>query len=603
MCCIIDSDSVTVVLTPTRLKSMNLVLLNNRYRILQELGMGGFGQTFLAEDTQMPSKRRCVIKQLKPVTGNPEIYQIVQERFAREAAVLEQLGDGNAQIPKLFAYFELEGQFYLVQEWIEGGTLTKKVQTSGTQSEAQVRSLLTKILPVLTYVHSFRIVHRDIKPDNIMLRPSNPGSFSPGEDIPILIDFGAVKETMATAMSSSGGVTNSIAIGSPGFMSAEQAAGRPLYSSDLYSLGLTAIYMLTGKIPQEFPTDPASGEILWRSDAPTVSPGFAMVLDRAIRFNPRDRFPTAQEMLDALKPDVNSQVATVAVAPGNRAPVPPSQVATVPVAPGNRGPVPPPPYRQSSPQPSGISPRAVGIAAAVLAVSFLIGFGITQNQVSSDPPIGTSPQTPPAPTPTPPAPQTPPRQTPPTDSRPSTPSRPPVVVPPAEPERPPEVVPPEEPEPPVDVLPPEEPETPPEVTPEEPETPPLFTPAEPEPPDSTPEPTDPVATQPTPEAFILDYYAQINNRNYSQAWDLLDTRFQSNQSGNYNTYTDWWNSVRRVTVNNINVVASTPFSAIVDTSLTYIMEADGRVSNETLRMSLIWDEETGTWAIEQTSRL
>ncbi len=571
---------------------MNSVLLNNRYRILQELGMGGFGQTFLAEDTQMPSKRRCVIKQLKPVTGNPEIYQIVQERFAREAAVLEQLGDGNAQIPKLFAYFELEGQFYLVQEWIEGGTLTKKVQTLGTQSEAEVRSLLTKILPVLTYVHSFRIVHRDIKPDNIMLRPSNPGSFSPGEDIPILIDFGAVKETMATAMSSSGGVTNSIAIGSPGFMSAEQAAGRPLYSSDLYSLGLTAIYMLTGKIPQEFPTDPATGEILWRSSAPTVSPGLAMVLDRAIRFNPRDRFPTAQEMLDALKPDVNSQVATVAVAPGNRAPVPPSQVATVPVAPANRGPVPPPPYRQSSPQPSGISPRAVGIAVAVLAVSFLIGFGITQNRVSSDAPIATPPANNPPPV-SPPSSNPPPTQTPPIISQPTTPERPPVVVPPEEPETPPVVVPPSEPEPPVDEIPPAEPETPPEVLP----------PTEPEPPDSTPEPTEPVGDRPTPEESVIDYYANINNRNYSQSWNQLDPRFQTNQSGNYNTYTDWWNSVRRVTVNNINVVASTPFSAIVDTSLTYIMEEDGRLSNETLRMSLIWDEETGTWAIEQTSRL
>ncbi|MCT7956825.1 protein kinase domain-containing protein [Laspinema palackyanum] len=594
------------VLTPTLSNSMNSVLLNNRYRILQELGMGGFGQTFLAEDTQMPSKRRCVIKQLKPVTGNPAIYQMVQERFAREAAVLEQLGDGNAQIPKLFAYFELEGQFYLVQEWIEGGTLTKKVQTFGPLSEAEVRSLLTKILPVLGYVHSFRIVHRDIKPDNIMLRPSNPGSFSPGEDIPVLIDFGAVKETMATAMSSSGGVTNSIAIGSPGFMSAEQAAGRPLYSSDLYSLGLTAIYMLTGKIPQEFPTDPATGEILWRSFAPTVSPGLAMVLDRAIRFNPRDRFPTAQEMLDALKPDINSQVATVPVAPAYRAPVPPSQVATVPVAPAHRAPVPPSspsPYRQSSPQPSGISPRALGIAAAVLGISFLIGFGIAQDRMPSDPPIATPPAN--NPPPDSPPPYTPPSYTPPIISQPTTPERPPEVVPPEEPKTPPVVVPPSEPEPPVDEIPPTETETPPVVvTPTEPE-PPVdeMPPAESETPDSTPEPTEPVGDRPTPEESISDYYANINNRNYSQAWNQLDPRFQTNQSGDYDTYTNWWNTVENVNVNNINVVASTPFSAIVDTSLTYTMQDDGRISNETLRMSLIWNEETGTWAIEQTSRL
>ncbi len=451
-----------------------------------------------------------------------------------------------------------------------------------------------------------------------MLRPSNPGGFSPGEDIPVLIDFGAVKETMATAMSSSGGVTNSIAIGSPGFMSAEQAAGRPLYSSDLYSLGLTAIYMLTGKIPQEFPTDPATGEILWRSFAPTVSPGLAMVLDRAIRFNPRDRFPTAQDMLEALKPNINSQVATVPVAPANRAPVPPSQVATVPVAPANRAPVSPsspPPYRQSSPQPSGISPRAVGIAAAVLAVSFLIGFGIAQDRTSSDPPIATPPTNNPPPD-SPPSYTPPPTQTPPIISQPTTPETPPVVIPPSEPETPPVVIPPSEPETPVDEIPTEEPETPPVVVPpsepeppvdeiptEEPETPVDQTPTEePELPDSTPEPTEPIGDRPSPEESVIDYYANINNRNYSQAWNQLDPRFQTNQSGDYNTYTGWWDSVWLVNVQDVNVVASSPSSAIVDTSLTYTMQ-DGKISDETIRMSLIWNEETGTWAIEQTSRL
>ncbi len=575
---------------------MNPVLLNHRYRILQELGMGGFGQTFLAEDTQMPSKRRCVIKQLKPVTGNPQIYQMVQERFAREAAVLEQLGDGNAQIPKLFAYFELDGQFYLVQEWIEGGTLAKKVQTVGTLSEAQVRSLLTKILPVLGYVHSFRMVHRDIKPDNIMLRPS--GSFSPGEDIPVLIDFGAVKETMATAMSTSGGVTNSIAIGSPGFMSAEQAAGRPVYSSDLYSLGLTAIYMLTGKIPLEFPTDPATGEILWRQYAPTVSPGLAMVLDRSIRFNPRDRFPTAQGMLDALRPDVNSQVSTVAVAPVNR-PVgnpPPYPRSPQPVIP-TRGVSPvgnPPPYPRS-PQPV-IPARAIGIAAAVLGISFLIGFAIAQQKISSDSPIATPPANNPPPVSPPPY-NPPPRETPPIYSEPT-----PVVVPPAEPE-PPVVVPPVEPETPV-VVPPVEPEPPVVVPPVEPETPVVVPPVEPEPPVSEipSQPAEPEGDRPTPEESVFNYYSSINNRDYSQAWNQLEPRFQNNQSGDYNTYTTWWDSVGLVNVEEVDVVASSPSAAIVDTSLTYTMQ-DGRISNETIRMSLIWNEQTGTWAIEQTSRL
>ncbi|MCT7972586.1 serine/threonine-protein kinase [Laspinema olomoucense] len=270
-----------------------LTLLNNRYRIIKELGSGGFGETFLSEDTQMPSERRCVVKQLKPVTANPQIFQLINERFAREAAILEALGEGNRQIPRLYAYFEEQSQFYLVQEWIEGETLTNRVENQGKMSESSVREILISLLPVLEFVHSQRIVHRDIKPDNIMLRKS--------DGIPILIDFGAVKETMGTVMNSSGNGTSSIVIGTPGFMPSEQAAGRPVYSSDLYSLGLTAIYLLTEKWPQELAINHDTGEVIWRQYAPRISPSLATVLDKAIMSHSRDRFHSAREMLDALE--------------------------------------------------------------------------------------------------------------------------------------------------------------------------------------------------------------------------------------------------------------------------------------------------------------
>ncbi|MEO1622980.1 MAG: protein kinase, partial [Cyanobacteria bacterium J06632_3] len=117
-------------------------LLNHRYRILKALAEGGFGKTFLVEDTQMPSRRQCVIKQLKPMNEQPEVFRIVKDRFSREAAVLEAVGKGNSQIPDLYAYFEEEGQFYLVQEWIEGEPLVNLVQEDW--SEERVRSLLTK---------------------------------------------------------------------------------------------------------------------------------------------------------------------------------------------------------------------------------------------------------------------------------------------------------------------------------------------------------------------------------------------------------------------------------------------------------------------------
>ncbi|MGB7417532.1 MAG: serine/threonine-protein kinase, partial [Thermosynechococcaceae cyanobacterium] len=248
----------------------NLSLQDDRYQVLTVLGAGGFGHTFLAEDTQMPSRRKCVIKQLKPISDNPEVYQIVQERFQREAAILEQLGEAHPQIPRLYAYIQEGEQFYLVEEWIEGPTLTQKVQ-DGVLDEAQVRDILINLLPVLDYVHQHRMVHRDLKPDNIILRQSD------GQ--PVLIDFGTVKETMQTVLNSQEQSAQSIVIGTPGYMPAEQLAGRPVYSSDLYSLGLTAIYLLTGKVPQQFDTNPATGQVLWQSHAANLSPTFIETLE------------------------------------------------------------------------------------------------------------------------------------------------------------------------------------------------------------------------------------------------------------------------------------------------------------------------------------
>lgn len=270
-------------------------LLAHRYRVLRVLGEGGFGVTYLATDTQMPSQRQCVVKHLKPIQDDAQSYQLVQERFQREAATLERLGEDQDQIPRLYAYFVEGHQFYLVEEWVMGATLTQKLATipGGLMGEDTVRQVLLDILPVLNYVHQHQIVHRDVKPDNILLRH--------GDQKPVLIDFGAVKETMGTVVTASGQATSSIVVGTPGFMSAEQIAGQPVYASDVYSLGLTAVYLLTGKNPQVLETDPKTGSYLWRPHAPKVSSSLADVIDRAIQMSPHQRFQTAEEMLDALE--------------------------------------------------------------------------------------------------------------------------------------------------------------------------------------------------------------------------------------------------------------------------------------------------------------
>ncbi|MEC4814681.1 MAG: protein kinase [Scytonema sp. PMC 1069.18] len=282
---------------------MTTQLLNNRYQVIQVLGAGGFGETFLAEDIHMPSRRRCVIKQLKPIANDPKTYQMIQQRFEREAATLEFLGEGSDQIPKLYAYFSENGKFFLVQEWIQGQTLTNLIKTKGSLSETEVSKILLSLLSVLNYVHSKGIIHRDIKPDNIIIRSSN------GK--PVLIDFGAVKETVRSVMTSSGNLTQSIVIGTPGYMPSEQAVGRPVYATDIYSVGLTAIYLLTGKSPHELETHPQTGEIIWYQHASGVSPQLATILNQAIKPQAGHRYTTASKMLYALQSVTSSPVSTV----------------------------------------------------------------------------------------------------------------------------------------------------------------------------------------------------------------------------------------------------------------------------------------------------
>ncbi|MEA5623351.1 protein kinase domain-containing protein [Nostoc sp. UHCC 0251] len=335
---------------------MTIQLLNDRYQVIRTLGAGGFGETYLAEDTYMPSKRRCVVKQLRPIHNNPQIYQLVQERFQREAAILEELGGANDQIPALYAYFSSDEQFYLVQEWIEGDTLTGKVQKQGLFSEGAVQELLMNLLPVLDYVHSQHIVHRDIKPDNIIARHR--------DGKPVLIDFGAIRESMGTVVNSQGNPTSSIVIGTPGYMPSEQAAGRPVYSSDLYSLGMTVIYLLTGKQAQQLETDSQTGEIVWRQYASHVSPIIAGVIDKAIAYHPRDRYPTARAMLDTLQSIAN--------------PIPPTQpLLTQPTVVS----APPPQTIPVKPQPTPQSNSQNNILIGSLIAGGLIGASVIISQV------------------------------------------------------------------------------------------------------------------------------------------------------------------------------------------------------------------------------
>ncbi|MFN6498888.1 MAG: protein kinase domain-containing protein [Nostoc sp. DedQUE01] len=562
-------------------------LLNDRYRVIRTLGSGGFGETFLAEDTQMPSNRRCVIKQLRPIQNNPQIYQLVQERFQREAAILEDLGGTSNQIPSLYAYFQSNGQFYLVQEWIEGDTLTAKVQEQGLLSESAVREILINLLPILEQVHNQRIVHRDIKPDNIILRHRDHKA--------VLIDFGAVRESMGTVMNSQGLPTSSIVIGTPGYMPSEQAAGRPVYSSDLYSLGMTAIYLLTGKQPQELETDSRSGEIIWHRHALSISPTLAGVIDRAIAYHPRDRFATAREMLDTLQ--FGSVAPTI---PYNQPPVAPTvaynQPPVAPTLPYNQPPVanvqPPATLQntvavspgsssqrthQNTGNKSGQKGILLGslIAGGLIGSSIVIGFALNK----SNQPIAEST---------------------PSSTELSTNSNDKQNVPPSLSSQQP-----------VDS--PVVQQTTPSV--QEPVDSPVVQQTKPpvqEPVDSpvVQETTPPVQQQPTstqqqinrssPEEAVEDYYQTINNGEYQKAWDLLSSSYQNNQRlhpKGYLSYIDWWGGqVENVDVEQVSSTETNSETATVNAQLKYLLK-NGKQSSSSVRFFLLWDEGNSRWVI------
>jgi len=265
--------------------------LGGRYKIISQLGAGGFGQTFLAEDLHLPGHPRCVVKHLKPQTKEDGTLSMARRLFDTEAQVLYQLGDHD-QIPRLLAHFEDNQEFYLAQELVEGEPLTNELTGGIIWSEAQVVGLLQDILQVLAFVHEQQVIHRDIKPPNLMRRRCD-GKV-------VLIDFGAVKQVSAQAVNPEHQTNITISIGTQGYMPNEQLAGSPRFSSDVYAVGMLAIQALVGVHPKRLKEDIRTGEINWREQVPNISPELADILDKMIRYDFRDRYPTALDALEAI---------------------------------------------------------------------------------------------------------------------------------------------------------------------------------------------------------------------------------------------------------------------------------------------------------------
>ena len=323
-------------------------LLGGRYRVLRQLGQGGFGSTYLVEDVNR-FQELCVLKEFNPQVQDKIALDKAQALFEREASILYQLN--HPQIPKFRELLREGDRLFLVQDYIEGPSyhelLNRRKQYADRFSETEITQLLTRLLPVLQYLHSVGIVHRDISPDNLVQRNA--------DGRPVLIDFGGVKQLVVNVRyqlgvpepysSDSGQVT---LLGKEGYAPAEQIeSGQVNPATDLYALGVTALVLLTGKEPDEL-FDERKDRWVWQEEV-QISDQLRQVLERLVSKDPQQRFESASQVMTALNLDrpYNNDSAWSQSMPVRMQPVvppPPRTVAVAPVAPPpTRAPYPPHP--------------------------------------------------------------------------------------------------------------------------------------------------------------------------------------------------------------------------------------------------------------------
>jgi serine/threonine protein kinase len=270
--------------------------LLQRYRSIDIIGEGGFGRTFLAVDECIPSKLNCVIKQLYPQAQGTNDIDKAARLFEKEAQCLEELGKNtdesgkHTQIPELLAYVTEGGHQYLVQEYINGQNLDQVLEVEGKFNEKQIQDVLEQVLLILDYVHQHQVVHRDVKPENIIRRQD--GKL-------ILVDFGASKRIPTGGKST----LISMLIGTPGYASPEQfqPQGKIKANSDIYSLGATCIHLLTQQQPYDL-FDEREYKWIWRDylDTP-IEKRLGEILDKMLMLATESRYQSAAEVLQDLQ--------------------------------------------------------------------------------------------------------------------------------------------------------------------------------------------------------------------------------------------------------------------------------------------------------------
>ena len=270
-------------------------VLGGHYRVIRNLGEGGLAKTYIAEDLHRPGHPKCAVKFLQPANKDSNFLPSARRLFHQEAEILEKLGQHD-QIPRLLAYFEENEEFYLVQEFIDGHTLSEEMKPGNRWSESKVIQMLQDVLPILEFVHSYKVIHRDLKPNNVIRRKKD-GRL-------VLIDFGAVKQIRAPRTINNMPLTQTtISIGTQGYTPPEQLRGKPRFNSDIYALGMICIQALTGVAPLRLRED-KNGEVIWQNLV-QVSSELGTIISNMVRYHFPSRYQSATEVIQLLQILVN----------------------------------------------------------------------------------------------------------------------------------------------------------------------------------------------------------------------------------------------------------------------------------------------------------
>lgn len=262
------------------------LLLKDQYRMVELLGQGGFGRTFKAIDITHPQQKYCAIKQFFPQQAHET--EKAAELFEQESQRLQTLGN-HEQIPALYDYFKAGDRQYLVQEFIDGKNLAQELTDIGKFTAPEITTLLRELLPVLRMIHRHQVIHRDIKPENIIRRTPTTAR---EKSTLVLVDFGASKHATETTLGKTGTM-----IGSAAFIAPEQVRGKANFSSDLYSLGVTCIHLLTAITPFDL-LDTGDNKWVWQDYVdPKFDPKLTRILNKLLEPATNRRYQQADEVL------------------------------------------------------------------------------------------------------------------------------------------------------------------------------------------------------------------------------------------------------------------------------------------------------------------